>query len=93
MLALIAVSVFGAFIVWWVVLNTFKLRGIKGPLIAKYTDLWRLLKVRQGNMHHVYLGLHQKYGNFVRVGPNCVSIGSRESQAAIYNISEKLPKV
>jgi hypothetical protein len=93
MLALIVLSLLGSLIVWWIVLNTFKLRDINGPFLARYSDLWRLLKVHQGDMHNVYLELHQKYGSLVRVGPNCVSISSPEALAAVYNISEKLPKV
>jgi hypothetical protein len=93
MLALIVLSLLGSLIVWWIVLNTFKLRDINGPFLARYSDLWRLLKVHQGDMHNVYLKLHQKYGSLVRVGPNCVSISSPEALAAVYNISEKLPKV
>ena len=93
MLVLIIASLLGSLIVWWFVLNTFKLRSIRGPFIARYTDLWRLLKVHQGNMHNVYLELHQKYGSLVRVGPNCFSISDPEALAAVYNISDKLPKV
>ena len=93
MLALNIVSLLSFLIVWWIVLNTFKLRSIKGPFIARYTDLWRLLKVHQGDMHNVYLELHQKYGSLVRVGPNCVSISDPEALAAVHNISDKLPKV
>ena len=93
MLPIIIIFLLGCLIVWQVILNTLKLRSIKGPFIARYTDLWRVLKVHQGDMHNVYIELHQKYGSLVRVGPNCISISGPEALAAIYNISEKLPKV
>ena len=93
MLAVIIISLLVSLIIWWVVLNTFRLPNINGPFIARYTDLWRLVKVHQGDMHNVYLDLHKKYGNLVRVGPNCVSVSGPEALAAVYNISEKLPKV
>ena len=93
MLAVIIISLLVALIIWWVVLNAFRLPNINGPFIARYTDLWRLVKVHQGDMHNVYLDLHKNYGNLVRVGPNCVSVSGPEALAAVYNISEKLPKV
>lgn len=70
------------------------LRRIDGPLLARYTNLWRLYKTYQGDMHHVYINLHHKYGNVVRIGPKCVSLAGIDAKSAIYGVSgPKFPKV
>lgn len=70
------------------------LRRIDGPSLARYTDLWRLYKTYQGDMHNVYINLHHQYGDVVRIGPRCVSLAGLDAKSAIYGISgAKFPKV
>ncbi|EXJ74852.1 uncharacterized protein A1O5_01548 [Cladophialophora psammophila CBS 110553] len=60
------------------------LRSIPGPFFASFTDLWRLLAVYNGRFELVSQALHDKYGDLVRVGPNCVSVGDPREIRQIY---------
>ncbi|WPH00939.1 Hypothetical protein R9X50_00377300 [Acrodontium crateriforme] len=64
------------------------LHHIPGPLIAKFTDLWRLLVVRRRDSHDTYLRLHKRYGDLVRIGPNNVSICKPDLIPIIYGIGK-----
>ncbi|KAF9884957.1 hypothetical protein FE257_000867 [Aspergillus nanangensis] len=68
------------------------LRSIPGPLLAKLTDLYRLWLVRTGSVHEHHLRLHQRYGPFVRLGPNNVSVGSPLALPILYNTRTRYPK-
>lgn len=68
------------------------LRSIPGPVLAKLTDLYRLLLVRTGSAHEHHLRLHQRYGPFVRLGPNNVSVGSPAAIPVLYNTRTRYPK-
>lgn len=50
------------------------LRKYPGPVLARYTNLWRLYHTSRGSIHLVYQKLHEKYGHIVRVGPNVVDV-------------------
>ena len=69
-----------------------RLSHIPGPFPAGFTDLWRLLAVRRGDSHDTYLALHKQHGDFVRIGPNCVSISRPESISTIYGIQKGFVK-
>ncbi|KAI9447482.1 high nitrogen upregulated cytochrome P450 monooxygenase 2 [Lactarius indigo] len=45
-----------------------------GPTIAKTSKLWAAYLCAKGDMHRYYKGLHDRYGDVVRVGPNELSI-------------------
>lgn len=68
------------------------LRSIPGPILAKLTDLHRLLLVRTGSAHEHHLRLHKRYGPFVRLGPNNVSVGSPAAIPVLYNTRTRYPK-
>lgn len=70
----------------------YRLCSVPGPLLAKFTDLWRLLMVKRGDSHDTYLALHEKYGDIVRVGPNCVSISKPDAIPMIYGIQKGFVK-
>jgi hypothetical protein len=70
----------------------YRLSQIPGPLLAKFTDLWRLLKVKRGDCHDTYLALHERYGDLVRIGPNCVSISKPDMIPIIYGIQKGFVK-
>lgn len=69
------------------------LRSIPGPFLASFTDLWRLLAVDKGNFEVVLQVLHNKYGDLVRVGPNCISVGDPREIKQIYGITRLYQKV
>ena len=41
------------------------LRDVKGPTLTRYTRLWELYKNWQGQLEHVTVALHKKYGRLV----------------------------
>ena len=73
--------------------NYLRLRRIPGPFLAGLTNLWRVYYVKKGDAQDTYIRLHKKYGNVVRVGPNCVSVSGLDAIQAIYNVQDKFPKV
>jgi hypothetical protein len=50
------------------------LSDIPGPFFASFTRLWQIVTLVQGDSVNVFYDLHQKYGPFVRVAPNEVSV-------------------
>lgn len=65
---------------------------IPGPILAKVTDLYRLLLVRTSSVHEHQLHLHQRYGPLVRLGPNNVSVASPAAIPVLYNTRTRHPK-
>ncbi|KAK3297423.1 cytochrome P450 [Chaetomium fimeti] len=53
---------------------TSPLRQYPGPFLAKFTNLWRIYHITQGNFQHVLVRLHEKYGPVVRIGPNVLDV-------------------
>ncbi|KAE8141298.1 pisatin demethylase [Aspergillus pseudotamarii] len=68
------------------------LRFIPGPALSKFTDLYPLLLARTGSAHEHHLHLHKRYGPFVRLGPNNVSVGSPAAIPILYNARTRYPK-
>jgi hypothetical protein len=50
------------------------LSDIPGPFLASFTRLWQVVDVMRGDSLRSFHDLHQKYGPFVRVAPNEVSV-------------------
>ena len=69
------------------------LRSIPGPFLASFTDLWRFLAVYDSRFEVTLQALHDKYGDLVRVGPNCISVGDPREVRQIYGISRLFQKV
>ena len=68
------------------------LRPIPGPFLARFTKLYRVFKVAQGDCPHFYLRLHEKYGRIVRTGPNTVSLSAPEAVQVIYGTNHNYRK-
>ncbi|KAG4433830.1 hypothetical protein IFR05_010678 [Cadophora sp. M221] len=60
------------------------LRAVPGPRLARYTRLWYLYKIYQGQFEKVNIGLHQRYGPVVRIAPNEYSIDDVAAAKTIY---------
>ena len=73
--------------------NYLRLRRIPGPFLASCTDLWRLVLVWRGQSEWIYIALHKKYGDVVRIGPNCVSVSQPDLGQDIYGIGKGFIKV
>jgi hypothetical protein len=69
------------------------LRSIPGPFVASFTDLWRLLAVYSGRFDLSLQAQHDKHGDLVRIGPNCISVGDPKEIKQIYSISRLFQKV
>ena len=69
-----------------------RLRHIPGPTLAAFTDLWRLVVVWGGRAEISYFDLHKKYGDLVRVGPNCISVSKPDVIQSIYGIGKGFVK-
>lgn len=69
------------------------LREIPGPLLAKFSTLYRILMVRQGHAPMEYRRLHSQYGHIVRTGPKHVSVSDPDMIPVIYGIGSKFKKV
>lgn len=65
--------------------------SIPGPFLARFTSLYRAWLVYKRNAHDVQLGLHRKYGNVVRLGPDTVSV-SGQDYLSIYGIGKGFVK-
>lgn len=75
--------------------NYFKpgLSRIPGPFFAKITNLWRFVDVARGRAEVTHYQLHQKHGEYVRLGPNVVSVWNVEALKVIYGITRGYKKV
>ncbi|KAK6984357.1 hypothetical protein R3P38DRAFT_2743980, partial [Favolaschia claudopus] len=45
-----------------------------GPTIGKITQLWTFWKTLQGYKYLYHKSLHDRYGPYVRIGPNAISV-------------------
>jgi hypothetical protein len=75
--------------------NYFKpgVASVPGPLLAKITNLWRFIDVAHGRAEVKLYNLHQKYGDYVRLGPNVVSVQNLDALKTIYGINKGYQKV
>lgn len=64
-----------------------------GPFLAKFTNLWRFLDVRRRRAEVTHIGLHKKYGDVVRLGPNVLSFADPNALKVIYGLNKGLTKV
>lgn len=68
------------------------LKQFPGPFWAKISSLSLSVQSRKGNSHRKLLALHQKYGDFVRVGPSDVSTIHPKATSAIYGRGSRCVK-
>ncbi|KAF1967958.1 cytochrome P450 [Bimuria novae-zelandiae CBS 107.79] len=61
------------------------LKRIPGPTLAKVSDLWRLFNAYEKKHITTQLALHRKYGDYVQLGPNVVSINDPNLVKTIYS--------
>lgn len=65
--------------------------SLPGPLLGKFSNLYRALQVYGRNAHDAQLNLHRKFGPIVRLGPNVVSL-SGQDYLSIYGIGKGFVK-
>ena len=79
----------------WLVKNFFN-RGLNqfpGPILASLTDWWRFFDVWGRRPDITHRKLHDKYGDFVRLGPNCLSVADPRALKTIYGLNKGFIKV
>jgi hypothetical protein len=67
--------------------------SIPGPFLAKLSNAWRFVDVAKGHAEVTLLNLHGKYGDYVRLGPNVVSVRDLDAIKIIYGINKGYDKV
>ncbi|KAK3332588.1 cytochrome P450 [Cercophora scortea] len=76
----------------WLYRTWGKQSHVPGPFLASISNLPRLVWGGSGQAHVVHIDLHQKYGNLVRLGPNCISVGDPLEVPKIYGTSTSFGK-
>ncbi|KAK1466630.1 pisatin demethylase [Colletotrichum cuscutae] len=66
---------------------------IPGPFLAKISNIWRFVDVARGRAHETHIKLHARYGQYVRLGPNLVSVQNLEAMKIIYGANKGYRKV
>ena len=66
---------------------------IPGPFPAKFTNVWRLVDVGKRRHQETIIALHRKYGDIVRLGPQCLSIADPAAMESIYGVNKGFAKV
>ncbi|KPM41821.1 hypothetical protein AK830_g4711 [Neonectria ditissima] len=61
-------------------------RDIPGPVLAKFTNLYRLFDVSKGYNHVTLVELHNWHGDNVRFGPQVVSVRNPKDVSKIYGL-------
>lgn len=63
-----------------------------GPVLAKLTNLYSVWHAVRGTRHSDLYELHKKHGEFVRWGPNNISINSTSALNPIYGMKANVKK-
>jgi benzoate 4-monooxygenase len=74
-------------ILYWLVpylTSNIEIRNVPGPFFAKFTNLWLLTQARQGKRYLSVDQAHKKYGKWVRIQPNHVSVADENAINTIY---------
>lgn len=66
---------------------------VPGPFFAAFSNFPRLFWVRSHNGHQKHIDLHKQFGDLVRMGPNCISVGDPREIQKIYGIRANFKKV
>ncbi|KAL4897271.1 cytochrome P450 [Aspergillus ambiguus] len=62
--------------------------SVPGPFLAKLSNLWRFVDVARARPEVTQYKLHQRYGDYVRLGPNVVSVRNPDAVKTIYGINK-----
>ncbi|KAL3448088.1 cytochrome P450 [Aspergillus insuetus] len=60
------------------------LRRFPGPPLAAFTSLWYFKRIRTGNPRDVQHPLHEKFGDFVRIGPKILAVRHPDAIETIF---------
>lgn len=65
-------------------IRNWQIQDVPGPLLAKFSNLWYMYECRMTRRYLTVFGLHKKYGKFVRITPNQVSIADPDAIPIVY---------
>ncbi|KAF2101842.1 pisatin demethylase [Rhizodiscina lignyota] len=82
------------FLVSWLLYNKFHggLNKYPGPSIAAYTNWWRFFDNLGRRTEYTHINLHRKYGDIVRLGPDCLSFADPKAIKIIYGLNKGFTK-
>ncbi|KAF3771152.1 cytochrome P450 [Cryphonectria parasitica EP155] len=72
------------YVLFSVLASYWRLRDMPGPFWAKFTDAQRMSWVFTKKAETIHLDLHKKYGEFVRLGPNMISLSDPVAIPELY---------
>ncbi|KZT71867.1 cytochrome P450 [Daedalea quercina L-15889] len=64
--------------------DPYRINSYPGPFLAKISDAWLGWVAAQGHRSEVVHEMHKKYGKFVRIAPNHVSIADPDALQIVY---------
>ncbi|KAK0466882.1 cytochrome P450 monooxygenase [Desarmillaria tabescens] len=65
-------------------IDSHRLRSYPGPLVAKFSDAWLGSVGYHGHLSEVVYDLHRKYGPFVRIAPDHISVALSDAEPLVY---------
>lgn len=65
-------------------IRNWSIQDVPGPFLAKFSNLWYMYECRRCRRYLTVHKLHEKYGKFVRVQPDHVSIAEPEAIPIVY---------
>ncbi|KAF9043501.1 cytochrome P450 monooxygenase [Hymenopellis radicata] len=80
-------SLLSSFVIVHLIIYAFdahRIRSYPGPFLAKFSDLWLGWVSYHGHRSEVVHEMHRKYGPFVRLAPNHVSVAVPDALGVIY---------
>ncbi|KAK5062850.1 hypothetical protein LTR84_004925 [Exophiala bonariae] len=63
-----------------------------GPVLARFTNWWRVVDVYGRRPDITHLALHRKHGDIVRLGPNSLSFANPKTLKTIYGLNKGFTK-
>ncbi|KAL5480884.1 hypothetical protein ACEPAI_9825 [Sanghuangporus weigelae] len=87
-----AVALIGHLFLYLIDSHCIRANGITGPLLARFSDAWLGWVQAHGHRSQVVYDLHKKYGSFVRLAPNHVSISDPDAIQMVYGHGNGMTK-
>lgn len=70
----------------------FGLQSPPGPVLARFSDVWRFVDACRGQHHDTAVKLRERYGSVVRIGPNAISVSDPKAIEAVLGLKANLDK-
>ncbi len=87
--------IFAGLLFAWIQSKAYRLDHIPGPFLSRYTDAYRAYMAWKysGQDVNLFMKIHSKYGDVVRVGPRSVSVLDPAAVPSIYGVKARFNKV